>query len=604
MKNLKSTSLIILFVLLQSNAYPAIRYVKAGNPTPIPPYTSWATASDSIQKCINVCVPGDTIYVGNGVYKEKLTLIHKLALIGSGWDSCVVDISRFPEPSPGSYPIVAFDVRDSCIVENFTVTGGYTHISWRNSWAGFSNYQWPPPNITKLIVDNCFCYRISEPIILNNFEFKHNIVNWASHGATVSPFPMPGIGIIDSNFMINVVEYAVGNNPTPIVRNNIFHFLTRGKIISLFESNYDAIVMNNVAFVRFHGTDYIFEPDGKYHNNITFIDAPFAFNLERSSSSVKNNIIINAKNGVTISGSASPDSIRYNNFWKVGKRYANFTIPNDTTNLSVDPMFVREQTQWDTLPGDYHLQKFSPLIDKGDPAILDRDGTRSDMGIFGGPLGEIYEYRDYAPKPPQGIRLRYDSELKTVTVWWEKATEADFSGYIVYKDTLSGFIPDSSRMLLNITDTSFTMNVSNYNRVYFKICSVDKQGNISEPGTETGIVLTDAEKERIVSEEYKLYPNYPNPFREKTKIGYYVGKRSYVKIMVYDIKGELVKYIENSEREKGYYEAEFIGGSENKGDFGIATEYVSGIYLYKIMVTDAESGLPVLSEMRKMVKIK
>ena len=39
---------------------------KTGSSTP--PYTSWETAADSIQKCINISQFGDTIYVANGIY--------------------------------------------------------------------------------------------------------------------------------------------------------------------------------------------------------------------------------------------------------------------------------------------------------------------------------------------------------------------------------------------------------------------------------------------------------------------------------------------------------------------------------------------------------
>ncbi|MBI2895582.1 MAG: right-handed parallel beta-helix repeat-containing protein [Deltaproteobacteria bacterium] len=46
-------------------------------------------------------------------------------------------------------------------------------------------------------------------------------------------------------------------------------------------------------------------------------------------------------------------------------------------NVSVDPRFE------DTV--DYGLLYSSALIDAGDPAILDLDGTRSDMGVHGGP---------------------------------------------------------------------------------------------------------------------------------------------------------------------------------------------------------------------------
>ena len=51
----------------------------------------------------------------------------------------------------------------------------------------------------------------------------------------------------------------------------------------------------------------------------------------------------------------------------------------------------------DTLPisesnFDFHLQKFSPAIDKGDTSFFAIDGTRSDIGIYGGPYGEEYTY--------------------------------------------------------------------------------------------------------------------------------------------------------------------------------------------------------------------
>lgn len=46
-------------------------------------------------------------------------------------------------------------------------------------------------------------------------------------------------------------------------------------------------------------------------------------------------------------------------------------------NVSVDPLFVDRTS--------FVLQATSPLIDAGDPSILDTDGTRSDMGAHGGP---------------------------------------------------------------------------------------------------------------------------------------------------------------------------------------------------------------------------
>ena len=81
--------LLFTFIFLLE-ATATVRYVsKTGSSTP--PYTSWATASDSIQKCINICQSGDTVYVANGVYKETLIINKQIALIGSSMDSTVID---------------------------------------------------------------------------------------------------------------------------------------------------------------------------------------------------------------------------------------------------------------------------------------------------------------------------------------------------------------------------------------------------------------------------------------------------------------------------------------------------------------------------------
>ncbi|MFZ2865614.1 MAG: hypothetical protein WA440_12745, partial [Ignavibacteriaceae bacterium] len=67
-------SLYIAHCALNIEAYATVRYVsKSGTSTP--PYTSWQTAADSIQKCINICSFGDTVYVANGVYKEQVIMI-------------------------------------------------------------------------------------------------------------------------------------------------------------------------------------------------------------------------------------------------------------------------------------------------------------------------------------------------------------------------------------------------------------------------------------------------------------------------------------------------------------------------------------------------
>ena len=91
-KTFVSIFLLAIYCLLAftNSTYSTIRYVSTtGSSTP--PYTSWETAADSIQKCLNFSVDGDTIIVANGIYKERLKIDRFITLIGLSADSTVID---------------------------------------------------------------------------------------------------------------------------------------------------------------------------------------------------------------------------------------------------------------------------------------------------------------------------------------------------------------------------------------------------------------------------------------------------------------------------------------------------------------------------------
>ncbi len=143
-------SYLILFTLIVNifSANATIRYVsKTGTSTP--PYTSWATASDSIQKCINICVTGDTVYVANGVYYESIYIDKTINLWGSSMDSTVIDGTNI-----SGYNIVYFFENNSSF-KNFKITS--SNQQRLGLGARSSN----------LIAEFCKIINISNPIGIN-----------------------------------------------------------------------------------------------------------------------------------------------------------------------------------------------------------------------------------------------------------------------------------------------------------------------------------------------------------------------------------------------------------------------------------------------------
>ena len=82
--------------------------------------------------------------------------------------------------------------------------------------------------------------------------------------------------------------------------------------------------------------------------------------------------------------------------------------------------------------------------------------------------------------------------------------------------------------------------------------------------------------------------NYPNPFREFTRIHFEhnrPGVEMDVNLNIYDMNGKLVKSMHNKISESSYANSDFIWF----GDSDTGASIVSGIYLCKVSVSSAES---------------
>lgn len=110
---------------------------------------------------------------------------------------------------------------------------------------------------------------------------------------------------------------------------------------------------------------------------------------------------------------------------------------------------------------------------------------------------------------------------------------------------------------------------------------------------------TSIENEELIPNSFMLKQNYPNPFNPSTTISYRLKQRGYVKLYVYDIKGELVSVLVNNNQEAGFYEVEFTTNNLLPTTNNLA----SGIYIYQIMIR-SENNIPVFTDMKKMIFLK
>lgn len=104
--------------------------------------------------------------------------------------------------------------------------------------------------------------------------------------------------------------------------------------------------------------------------------------VEGSTATLENCIVSQNPSTTGILGSAGA-IVQYSDAWGNDVDFSG-TATSGGTNISADPRFT------DALGGDFTLMTgFSPAIDVGNPlaGYNDLDGTRNDLGAFGGPGG-------------------------------------------------------------------------------------------------------------------------------------------------------------------------------------------------------------------------
>ncbi len=542
-----------------------VRFVsKTGNSTP--PYTSWTTAADSIQKCINVAAYGDTIFVGEGTYEEYVKVYSGIRLIGAGYDKCIIDSRAFLDTTEH-----VVELSDNTELNGFKLivtTPSNTRATAIRVICPQDSGNLPTTIKNNLITDTEYGIRGTQ----TNIIIEDNIFTNMKSGIIFTPYWKFYDHIVRRNIfhVQNGIGPGVSQNIT--VNNNIFYL--DGQLPTAVRSAGSLKCYNNLMINYGWGNPAI----GGYIYPVEIINNTIVgkfykgLDVYTENHVAKNNIIYNTRIAISTEGAYTSPIIKYNCIWLYEQLYDN--EPLDSTNIVADPMFEDIESE------KFYLQKFSPCINSGDPSILDKDGSRSDMGLYGGPFGETYTYKDLAPRQPRNLLGNVDSGKITIT--WLSNSEADFSEYNIYKSTEPNFTISTSNFLQSTIDTFFIEFLKAGTNLYYKITALDSSKNESPPSEELTVTLTGIDEHEIKDKEYQLYQNYPNPFNPSTNISFYLKERSSVRLSIFDTNGEKVAELLNTKKPKGYHEINFSVQEQNK-------ELASGVYVYSLTVTDSKN---------------
>lgn len=137
--------------------------------------------------------------------------------------------------------------------------------------------------------------------------------------------------------------------------------------------------------------------------------------------------------------------------------------------------------------------------------------------------------------------------------------------------------PVVEETLLNSRDYDF--QDLNENTVYYwKVRARNEHGTGSWSETRTfntGLSTSINDENKELPSEPGLSQNYPNPFNPSTQISYKLPRSTYVQLKVYNLLGEEVSSLENSQKRAGTHSVTFD-----------ATGLSSGIYYYRLQTSD------------------
>jgi len=556
-----------------------------------PPYTTYATGAHNIQDAIDAASGGDTVRVAAGSYDLDTTVIvwDSLAFIGAGMDSTFFFWN-------GPEGLIMVHTYGYTYITGFDLNGN--DVEYVRGVNLYSAKQ--PVEIAKCRIHDCEWELSAYWSILDMHDCE---VTSEHFGVRLSPYQLKSI---HHNTFYGWAKAIYCWSECEIF-NNVFHVLYDYSAVSLVD-NPDEMLVHNNLFLECGESIFVRNSDQAYICNNTIIGTTneqfgpmdAAFNDPGQAISIINNIFLDCEGAITMAGAEQSPAIchfHYNCIWP--PRDPLFVIYDLVDIDSSGVIFADPMLSSDS---NFYLQAGSPCINSGDPTILDVDGSRSDMGMHGGPGGITYFYPEEAPARPDTLIGQPSGD--TVELAWSPSSESDLAEYRLYRDTYSGFTPHAGNLLaaVNPEDTTYVDSIEGLEwDLYYVLTVINTAGLESSPSNEVAVLGTGILEEEEPTDPLPRTPyivgNYPNPFNASTIIEYYipdVGARpTLVQLVIYDAMGRKASALVNRKLYPGKHRVSWDGRTDS-GDV-----VASGVYFARLNVWGYEFKSSVKLVMQK-----
>jgi hypothetical protein len=315
---------------------------------------------------------------------------------------------------------------------------------------------------------------------------------------------------------------------------------------------------------------------------------------------ILNNIFYGSAVGMNV---VSPSIHRYNLFWENAINFSSGRL--DSTEIVANPLFNDRER------GNYRPSPLSALINAGEPSPQsnDKDGTRNDIGIYGGPYADsticVSEYTKlriangtgapgdtvripviaYGILDISGMKVMIEFDAERLRLLKINTTTATKSFSLVRKNVGQSIVDIElnnsepvefdSAVVLELT---LLVQPQAQGSAFVKFQNVSLMSgaaqSLSVINTEGGIVdLTPTSVKTRASEipeSFALAQNFPNPFNPSTTIRFALPQNSYVKLEIFNVVGQRVAELVNGELRAGNHQSVW------------SANVASGVYIYRL----------------------